>query len=343
MDQHQRVLLRASSLIRSRLAAKRQTDGNVYLPDRLWNELQTTFRMMERARQRGWYRAAAWLRTDLRFQAIDCTSQLNRLCNVLQEQVRDVPFPPAAEIYRDLLALEQEFESVSCDLRRGQLRVETEPIVLDGLDLGRFEICLEWNRMDRERVYRIIALDPRPAATNASVTHPHVQDEHLCEGDGHQAIQAALADGRLFDFFVIVARILGTYAYGSAFVELNQWGGLPCHQCGDSVDSDERTYCNGCDELLCDGCNEPCRECGSSYCSGCISGCKSCGHTYCSGCLGECHQCSALTCSECLEESLCPGCREPENQGEPHDQTTSEAGLNPTCQTAGQQQEGAVA
>jgi hypothetical protein len=258
------------------------------------------------------------------------------VANALQEQHRDVPFAPVAEIYRDLLALKQEFDSVSCDLRRGQLRVETEPIVLDGIELGRFEICLEWNYLERERMYHIIALDPNPAATNASVTHPHVQDGHLCEGEGYAAIRSALADGRLFDFFVIVARILGTYAYGSAYVELKDWGGLPCHGCGDHVAADERTYCNGCDEVLCDGCNHPCQECGTSHCSGCISECKGCNQAFCSACLGECSQCSVLTCSECLEESLCPGCREPKNQGEPDDENPSEFGPDPACQTAGQ-------
>ena len=38
--------------------------------------------------------------------------------------------------------------------------------------------------------YRVIALDPHPATKSESITHPHVQDERLCEGEGHAAIAA---------------------------------------------------------------------------------------------------------------------------------------------------------
>ena len=57
----------------------------------------------------------------------------------------------------------------------------------------------------------MIALDPHPAALNDAVTHPHVSDERLCTGDAGAAIQAALAAGRVFDFFTLVRSVLVTY------------------------------------------------------------------------------------------------------------------------------------
>ncbi len=47
--------------------------------------------------------------------------------------------------------------------------------------------------------YRVIALDPHPAAGNEMVTHPHVSDEHVCLGDATIAVKQALATGRVCD------------------------------------------------------------------------------------------------------------------------------------------------
>ena len=39
-------------------------------------------------------------------------------------------------------------------------------------------------------------LDANPADANHSVTHPHVQDEAVCEGEGRQPVRRALEQGR---------------------------------------------------------------------------------------------------------------------------------------------------
>ena len=51
----------------------------------------------------------------------------------------------------------------------------------------------------------MIARDPHPAESRENVTHPHVMDEILCEGEGRHSIRQALAQGRLLDFFTLVA------------------------------------------------------------------------------------------------------------------------------------------
>ena len=70
--------------------------------------------------------------------------------------------------------------------------VTTEPIELEGIALGRFEIRFNWLTVADERPYRVVALDPNPASRSADTTHPHVQYERLCEGDGARAIHQAL-------------------------------------------------------------------------------------------------------------------------------------------------------
>ena len=91
--------------------------------------------------------------------------------------------PTQADLYRDLVALESEFEAVQCDPEEQTISVTTQPIVLEGIDLGRFQIRLSWQRRQGNWSYTVVALEPHPAQSNDSVTHPHVSDE-VCEGDG---------------------------------------------------------------------------------------------------------------------------------------------------------------
>jgi hypothetical protein len=46
-----------------------------------------------------------------------------------------------------------------------------------------------------EPAYRVIAKDAHPAESRENVTHPHVMDEVLCEGDGKHGIRRALSEG----------------------------------------------------------------------------------------------------------------------------------------------------
>src|SRR4029078_3338290 len=100
-----------------------------------------------------------------------------------------------------------------------RLSVITEAILLDGVYLGPFEIQLNWSRApDSDRIcYRVMAEDPHPAESRDNVTHPHVMDELLCEGDGKHAIRLALSEGRLLDFFTLVAGLLRTHQPESPF------------------------------------------------------------------------------------------------------------------------------
>ena len=128
----------------------------------------------------------------------------------------------------------------------------------------------------------------RPHATK-SVTHPHVQDERLCEGDGRAAIAGALSDGRLYDFFTLVSQVLHTYGKGSAYVELDRWDGVLCDDCGDTMDEDDRYGCQRCDDTLCPSCAVTCQQLpGDVLLASAVALVRACGESYCSSCLAMC-------------------------------------------------------
>ena len=189
--------------------------------------------------------------------------------------------PTESEIFREILAVQDEFGEVEIDLAEGELAITTDPIVLDDTHLGPFQIRLDIGRLAGRQPYRVVALEPNPAAANEAVTHPHVQDERLCEGDGRAAIESALNAGRLCDFFLIVSRLLGTYARGSAYIELSAWLGIRCQDCGSLTYDDDRCHCDRCDADLCGECCLSCHGCERGLCSDCMSTCQCCGEHYC--------------------------------------------------------------
>jgi hypothetical protein len=219
------------------------------------------------------------------------------------------------DIYHDLVTLAEEFDTLDYKRNAHWLSVTTEPIELQGIYLGPFEIRLGWNRVADANgaAYRVVASEPHPAASRETVTHPHVMDENLCEGEGRTAIRGALAQGRLLDFFTLVAGVLRTYSAESPFVPLSAWYGEACSDCGGTIDDDEGYTCQRCDELVCEDCQTTCAGCQDSLCSDCVHGCSICEDNYCRGCLQTCAQCDAHCCTNCLDEDeRCTHCHDEE-------------------------------
>jgi len=247
------------------------------------------------------------------------------------------PLPSASDICQDLTALHEEFAEVTWSLSDETLSVTTEPILLQGVYLGAFRIELRWAELPASSAYSIIAVDPNPAASNESVTHPHVEDGELCAGEGRTAIRHALAEGRLADFFLIVANILRTYNHDSAFVTLELWEGRPCMDCGTHSTEDEYVSCTQCDRSVCNDCYVYCESCHSSYCSECSSQCAGCIERYCNDCLQTCPACQELVCSNCLMEKDCECCHEEESKDESPESDAAEpsrsaiAAVQPDC------------
>lgn len=222
--------------------------------------------------------------------------------------------PTAKLIFQEIEALRGEFESVTIDRANQRLSVETSSITLEGVYLGSFEIRLNWKYIKNSSPFDVYAVDPNYPATGDGVTHPHIQSDSLCEGEGSDAIRRALDEGRLYDFFCVVDHILRNYNPDSAYVQLDDWNGINCRACGDTVNSDEVVGCCKCETELCLDCSTCCDSCCDRYCEECVSSCENCGDDVCKTCLKSCDDCGENSCSTCLFEGTCDDCINKQNE-----------------------------
>ncbi len=257
------------------------------------------------------------------FSAADrCCTQTSRLLNDISysisqiQQLTDIPrkdMPELSMLVGELDQVQQEFGSIDFDKAENTLSVVTDPITLEDVALGPFKIQLELDKLSElymDRPYRVIALNPNPAATDEEVTHPHVSGERLCEGDGCAAIRSALEQGRLSDFFTLVRSILNTYNPDSPYVSLDDWDGESCYDCGYVMRREDTYYCYYCEHDYCSQCSTYCHQCEETACLGCSSQCPHCEELVCKNCISRCTECEELCCESCLEDDLCPNCKE---------------------------------
>ena len=247
---------------------------------------------------------------------------VSKLESLLDRRPKEVPSFSA--IVDELRALQEEFDDVAFNGEQGALCVVTEPITLEHVYLGRFRIALYLDKLAelyQRNAYYIIAIDPHPAAKDEAVTHPHVSNEMLCEGDGAAAIRAALEEGRLSDFFSLVRSILTTYNPDSPYVSLSDWEGISCYDCGYVMDDESSYYCSHCDTAVCDQCSRVCIDCGEVVCGNCAGICEICERSLCPNCgKTKCGNCESVCCEGCLTDGLCPECKEEqENEDEDHE------------------------
>lgn len=257
-----------------------------------------------------------------------CSNNIGRSLNDLQysiqraKQLIDVPdkdLPKLSALVEELEQLQGEFGNFDFDKAANAISVETEPITLDGIYLGPFKVELQLDKLSnmyKESPYYCIAIDPHPAATSDEVTHPHVSNERVCEGDGVVAIRTALEQGRLCDFFTMVSNILNTYNPDSPYIPLADWDGEPCYECGYVMDSENSYYCSYCDRSFCEECSTYCHSCDETICLGCTEKCEICEDSVCPRCAEtRCAECGCVCCESCVEDDLCPNCKEElENQ-----------------------------
>ncbi len=314
-----RTLIRFAIWIHEQLSARRPQISHVSPPTARFAQVEALHRRLAYATERGWRACIASLQSDLRSAITGLGTALDeRICRFDEDKI-DFALPTARGILDELKGLRDEFDSVEFDLRQKQIRITTEPIVLEELSLGPFQIELDFKRKSNGLTagYRVIAIEPNPAASNSSVTHPHVHSDTLCEGDGHMAIYRALASGRLYDFFMVVANVLRSYNPSSPHVSIAQWLGIKCEGCGDTVREDDSSYCSRCESTFCGDCSNCCNDCDSSFCSDCMSSCPGCHERVCSGCLSECKGCETEYCSRCLKQERCNACETETNEESP--------------------------
>jgi hypothetical protein len=305
-----RQLVRAACAIQTALSRRAREEAAVALPTGALAQCERLTALYALARSRRWNAATSACGRQLRRGLEDLHRQLWASIDEL-----DLPGPRVAaslrEIYDDLAALEREFDGVRIDLADHKIAVTTQPIELDGVYLGRFEIVFDWEAFGRRGCcYEVVALNGHASSVDDSVTHPHVRDNDLCEGEAASGLRSALDAGRLFDFFVIVAQTLATYNPGSAYVSLDQWHGAACSDCGATVSDDDSTSCERCESTLCDDCGGGCASCGRTICSECDYLCAGCQENHCGSCVTRCTACRNNFCERCLIDDQCQRCRD---------------------------------
>ena len=287
------------------------------------SEVTKDSHLFHTAIEKGWLIGAENIRSRASRNLNDFSYHIQRFKELINAD--EMVLPNFSDIYAELLQIEQEFGDVKFDSKEKFLSITTESITLEDIPLGPFEVNLSINRINNlysDSPYRIIALKPNPASCNEEVTHPHVSDEMLCEGEGHVAIRIALEQGRLCDFFTMIVNILQTYNPSSPHVSLDDWSGIGCYDCGCTVDRENSYYCYSCQNDFCECCTSYCHSCDETICLGCGSECPNCGELVCHNCLIKCSQCGSRLCKCWAEESdLCSECRNLAEDSEQIEQT----------------------
>ena len=259
----------------------------------------------------------------------DLVEQLTVLQGLVQSHIQ--PLATCNDLVDELEQLRREFVGFRYEHKEKTLSVTTDDIVLQDETLGAFEIRLNLPEVGqpepRSSYYRVVALDPHPPVADEGITHPHVSDSRLCEGDASMAIRSALSSGRLSDFYLLVARVLNTYNAGSAYVPLERWAGNSCGDCGATINSDDNVICDRCENEFCSDCTNVCVRCEGSVCHECGRDCDGCGQALCVRCATECSGCAGQFCESCLTEGMCGKCREKQQLTEEdknHEEQTTE-------------------
>lgn len=260
------------------------------------------------------------LREELSYRLGDLARQAEQL---RVEYARAVdPVPELAEWVRDLRQLESEFATVEVRWPDEVLRVVTEPIVLEDVELGPFAIEFGWDHARRfrggARAFEVIALEPNPATGRDDVVHPHVEGRRLCAGDATEPLRQAVDEGRLTDAFLIVQSVLTTYNPRSPYVPLAEWDGFRCANCARRAGGGSRYQCEGCNCDLCGECSDSCSRCSDTRCSECLTACDVCDDRFCRSCLIDAAT-ERLVCNDC--RATCPQCRRTLAKDEVNDDT----------------------
>jgi len=318
-----RQAIRAAVKIRERLTAPAWTEGLEHVPRREWETVRQAHWRLRQAESRGWSAAGREVLSDLDHHLMTLVARLQAFRTQLAAPLPASRVSSSRHIAADLAALEDEFERVQIDLGEKTVTVQTEPIVLEDLWLGPFDICLWWERIGVRRAYEVIAKDPQPPSGNDDVTHPHVRSNLLCEGEAAAPIQASLAGGRLFDFFLLVRQTLETYNSASPYVALRDWQGRRCLDCGWNLDEDDASRCATCEGQLCGECSTYCEGCGEYFCRECSAACSACERSFCNHCLVDPPEAANRLCANCHKKE------EESHDNEPPDDAP--AAIYPLC------------
>lgn len=268
-------------------------------------------RLLRRARALGWHASAQRLRAHYDRAARGLAEALMRPRAMTPDC--SPPRLTSRRLLGELAQAEEEFCGLGFNNREAEVSVRTRPIALEGIDLGRFRIAIDIDAMDREDPadwYRVSPLDPNPSGVSDTVTHPHVDSDHLCAGEAMLPIRHALLHGRIADFFLMVRGVLEHYNPHSAYVRLDEWDGVRCYECDSSMSRDCSSFCDCCERDFCSDCVSSCEVCCESTCHGCLEQSQVSDAVMCSGCLARCEDCDRVGTRDEIDSGVCSACAE---------------------------------
>lgn len=247
--------------------------------------------------------------------------------------------PDLKDFKQSVLVLKNKFDD-RVETTETTICYITEPIVLEGAELGRFKIEFSLDLL-RKTIYgrlggiKAWALEPNE---KRGYFHPHVDSGRLCSGDAQNALALAITSLDIQAFFEIVEAVLNTYNPESPYIKIEEWTGYTCSDCGAPGLSEYYT-CEGgdCWVTLCSDCALFCSECEQYYCTSCYTQsedlvklyclkcernqclpcwentgacCDSCGHWVCPDCLAFiCEECDDVFCDSCDNSTECEDCK----------------------------------
>ena len=289
------------------------------------------------ATDKGWFMAAEKIISRVGRNLNDFSHHLDQFKNFIVAD--EIKLPTLGDIVAGILQIKEEYGEVGLDLKARTISVITDPIVLEEIPFGSFEIRLYINEVKKlhvESPYKIIALEPNPAGSDCDVTHPHVSHQKLCEGDGYIPIRKAIEQGRLCDFFTIIVQILQNYNPDSPYVSLDDWEGISCYDCSCTVAGDDCYYCENCERDYCSHCSTYCQICDVTICLGCSFECPDCIKPVCRHCTAVCKECDETFCTDCInEDGLCQTCEDnrKENENEEQNEGSKESNAGAEVQS----------
>ena len=127
---------RGAARIAEALTKYDQQERALHLPINWFQEARELTLRHNAVVERGWLAAAESLHYPINFRISCLQTELRLLTQRMQQLSQPLTTISAAEIYRDLVALEAEFPVVDFDFENSRLKVQTEEIILEGLPLA---------------------------------------------------------------------------------------------------------------------------------------------------------------------------------------------------------------
>ncbi len=216
-----------------------------------------------KAAARGWLAAAAAKRRKITSLLRRFDSDQDISARIIRDLASWRAMTTVRQIYDDIMALYDDpvFTAVAVD-PRGDVSATTDEIVVRGVNFGRFRIRL--HDLADPAYWRVRAEATTPLLNRCAVelTHPHVWKSIVCLGKAESAVRAAWYQGRIYDYFCIVARVLNTYspdtAYQASYVWFNDTDDrrvARCAVCEDPLSTgDYELFCAVCLQDICESC-----------------------------------------------------------------------------------------